>query len=1200
MTLILDDADGKEDAMIWDICYHVFFDQACHERLLQQATKLHGLAASLDTWRAGEYGKLIRFCDRGTLSRVAGIWAFYMSAASAEKRTWMRERFRAICEIRKKVKRLSDSTIVLSGMRSATPVSLKAMDDLNELYRHFWRHGSTHLDQAVLFGAKYPNPTVFSPDPSVAMHYATDPLLGFHLAIAYIPLTAESPLYQARGRAGGKPSLDDVVAAARAEFWAWCRSFRRHAAGAERGMLTLRFFAGEATAFAHTLQNRRTTGSATTASWYRSRNLTMEPLALVEDDYGGDGPAAPVSFDVIDTSNLLDHVGALNLLVACSPLLKPDAASALHTETMVGRGLGSPQELLDELLCGHFPTVSLLLGLFPVEYWTDTSPTSTGDERLLDNFLSSHNMEESKQLFSRITWKRPPCGSCARIEPLRMREAELASLLYRIYLNMFPGEDLARLWPSIKFELTSGMATVSLPTYTRLGFISFLRLVRSRVVADWDKTMNILLELIENDGTLLTGRNFLQEMYLYLHHFNVYTVNALKHCPKTMAKELSAALQDPARTGGLLGWENMPPSLCVTLKIPRPALKVLVETNPEERGTIPLECIIESSSGTLTPLGRWQNTFASVQVCFGKLTTSGARFGNGFKTYVSEDPEGWHGHSPLLASFMVPSWVLLLEPRSAAVALCLKSTPYTASKFARRLNLQLSLFRTTLSDVDHVYISKDLPNKAGRAAVPGFAKDDIAPPGTEESGVKTAMSAATDPTGTRIVSLTARLDILSDALRSALSGGCSVQTVVPSPCVVTVTLNTTPFRVVFPLPVVTTTLKTRIARRSSYIEIVAQAVTDPSEQVSAALTAPTILARPAPDIPPTPVPWTMPRVNLRTLPVIDAGAITDPDWLGVHLRQMFTAYDVLMQSTPSTSTSNSSSTSPSMVARNAVRELLQTAFTELASHQNNRPRPIFSFPVNTTNPGDSVPLTMAIIPSTLRLDPSSRTVLLDSALLPMTTTVVGALESAGFFAALRARKVESLVSRLPPSTTQEVDNVAAAATWRALVRAWTERCREWAHRPDCRYYRVGPGQGEEGWAAATASVGIDEMTNVVCGCGTGVFPAAGFEVDVPMWETVKGFCVRAAISPLFPGGLSDEAVLAHTLRRLVSGTSEDGAGVEAARRGERSGCHACGSEQSKNGGDLKHCAKCAKARYCGRACQRADWKRHKPECTSKK
>jgi hypothetical protein len=92
----------------------------------------------------------------------------------------------------------------------------------------------------------------------------------------------------------------------------------------------------------------------------------MEPLVLNKEDFGPEG-SAPTSFTIIDTSNLIAHIGALNLLVAISPLLAGDVSASLYTEILVKRG-ESHQELIDNLLCGHLLTISLLLDLFLVDY----------------------------------------------------------------------------------------------------------------------------------------------------------------------------------------------------------------------------------------------------------------------------------------------------------------------------------------------------------------------------------------------------------------------------------------------------------------------------------------------------------------------------------------------------------------------------------------------------------------------------------------------------------------------------------------------------------------------------------------------------------------------------------------------------------------------------------------------------------------
>lgn len=108
----------------------------------------------------------------------------------------------------------------------------------------------------------------------------------------------------------------------------------------------------------------------------------MLPLHLNEAGYGTSG-VAPVSVNVIDTSNLIDHLGAMNILVATSPLLRGDQSSTLYTEVLVRQG-DSNTEHFKSILCGDLATVSFLIGLSPTEYWMNTASTSAADENLMD------------------------------------------------------------------------------------------------------------------------------------------------------------------------------------------------------------------------------------------------------------------------------------------------------------------------------------------------------------------------------------------------------------------------------------------------------------------------------------------------------------------------------------------------------------------------------------------------------------------------------------------------------------------------------------------------------------------------------------------------------------------------------------------------------------------------------------------------
>ncbi|KAL2195570.1 hypothetical protein P885DRAFT_70208 [Corynascus similis CBS 632.67] len=996
LTLIVDDSNDQRNNDNWDIYYNVFIDKTCHDRLQKQAKKLHGLAASLEAWREGDYGNLVTFCDRGTLARVAE----------------MKKTFKTVIETRKQKRR--DTGLTVSGVRSATPAGMLAGLELNELHQHFWKHGTMYMDHALRSSATYANPLFVSPDSTVKLHYATDPLLGFHLSTAYIPLAHNSQRSQGLP---GVPKPEAAVAAARAEFLAWSTTFKTR--GQEN--VRLRFFAGDAISFCHTLQHRHVTGFERSAHWYRSRHTTLEPLVLVEDDYGTDG-AAPVSFNVIDTSNLIDHVGGLNLLVATSPLLDGHASSSLYTETLVQR-TRSQREQLDQLLGGHLPTSSLLLGLFPVEYWTNTCYSSIDDEQLMRFFLCTQGSHGSGHLAIRPhTWS---VLSMASINPESTWHA-------------------------------------SLPTYTRANFVSFL-----------DRAIDILLARIECNSTLLTGRHYMQVLYLYMHLLDIRS-----------------------GTPSVAHWQNMPPSVCITLKLPRSALQVLTEPDPSTVGNLPVHGMVRDSSDGL--MG-WEDHFAAVQLGFGSLSIEGVPFSNTFKLSITEDHKGWHGNCPLFVSFRVPSWLLLLQPQTAIVGFCIQNTPLTAGRFAHQLGLHLSIFKTNLGDTDNVYISKNLPNQTGTIAVPAFDEEAFASSTPEPVETKITITAITNPNTARIAFMTARLDVSSRILRSALLGSCPVQITPTSPCAFTVTVNETPITVTFLVPVVAESLKKRIARTSAYIELTALIIPVPAVYPSATFTSPLLFPNsPQNTNSPVPILWNNPQICLSTAPII---SFSDPKalaFLSAHTDQMFSAREARVCSNPFLL---DATTQPERT-HIALKESLYVLFMQFPGLDSKR---------NQTSP---------------RREP----------IFAIYNPITGAC-----------------------AVTEVVEGSAA---------------------------RVG------GAVSYRAPVSVEVGEEIVCGCGKGVFPVE-WEVDVPMWEVVKSYCVRAVISPLFANAVVEDVMTDVETLGLKLDREEEGKGDWV------TGCRNCGREKSREGGELKACAKCRKVMYCGRTCQRADWKRHKKDCIAK-
>ncbi|KAL2018682.1 hypothetical protein VTK56DRAFT_517 [Thermocarpiscus australiensis] len=122
ITLIPDDTDGKQNANNWGVYYHSYLNSVCHKLLYEQAQKLHGQVASLEDWRSSKHGKVIRFCNRGTLARAAEVWAFYVSMASEEKRGWLTAKLEAAVEARKRT--TSDGDFTLTSPGSASPAAI--------------------------------------------------------------------------------------------------------------------------------------------------------------------------------------------------------------------------------------------------------------------------------------------------------------------------------------------------------------------------------------------------------------------------------------------------------------------------------------------------------------------------------------------------------------------------------------------------------------------------------------------------------------------------------------------------------------------------------------------------------------------------------------------------------------------------------------------------------------------------------------------------------------------------------------------------------------------------------------------------------------------------------------------------------------------------------------------------------------------
>jgi hypothetical protein len=360
LTLIADDKDSSLSQLLWNIYYHVFLNKGAMEVLQTHVKSLLKHSQSLQNWNAGPYSSLIRFYDKGTFQAVVKLWKLYATDVSSQQeyaaiQTLLKNQWKAAQTHQKQ----RTSRFVLDSVSSAAPALAPAFADADKLYRTFWDTGTCIHDRKISKDFTIANPMFGCLRSGLILHYGQNSLNGYHLAPAYTQVTAESPLSPSVASKLWSTS-SPAFKIAFEQFVAWSVAYRQ-----KLDHFTIRFVEADAVAFSNVLQHQRTHNSSRDAHWYRDP-WTFEVLALDNNVYSQPNPA-PTIFNVIDTSNLVDHLGSLNVLTAVAPLLEHIFSATLRTEIMVPRDANVATSA-EKLLCGDLPIVGSLLGLKPTQY----------------------------------------------------------------------------------------------------------------------------------------------------------------------------------------------------------------------------------------------------------------------------------------------------------------------------------------------------------------------------------------------------------------------------------------------------------------------------------------------------------------------------------------------------------------------------------------------------------------------------------------------------------------------------------------------------------------------------------------------------------------------------------------------------------------------------------------------------------------
>ncbi|CAG8905060.1 unnamed protein product [Penicillium nalgiovense] len=629
-SLIVDNASS---ASIWKIFYHFFVTNADIAILKSQTDKLLSNSETPEIWSCSKYGGFIKFLSQDTLFRLRAFWKQYSSMAGLDADKAASFEGDAREEIQKTLKRNHEEDVIfLRGVRSATVHWARAMPVLSSCFRKFWETGvvagnATDLHDLGEGGYGRLNPLFAlssAPTGKFAVHYGSDPLLAFHLASAFDDETCSE---QGLGT--------KIVALAKFQFSEWCTALKSDAL---RLCYELQVSQSKANLIPKLVR-------AYTSPW-SSTELKLLDL---------NGPLERRLFDIIETSNLVDHVGMLNVL--------------LH----LLRAAEDITAALPALLCSDVAAISLILGLSPSVHLIPYTASAAGLEEVL-GLTASENTGRQSQYHMEISWRVPSFGDsiqahdCSAFYQLAYQFDQLARYFFKLYLTMFSCEDMGSMMESMMRRSRSPLS-VDLRHYNRTTFVILLSLTKKRVQTDWTSFMTCLLGMIQADRQLLVG------------------ATVFRLCPPHRVVRTPYGRPRACLAGtGLLGREGAPPIVYLALTVPRQKLDIFME-DKDPRGTPGLYVSVWDVEQ------RFDNSFFAIQCFFGQLKD---RSVDNSICDVIPDHHGWRGVADLIVTCAVPTWSLLLGPREGIrIALTVSSAPSTCH-YIPKLGIRMAIFECGL------------------------------------------------------------------------------------------------------------------------------------------------------------------------------------------------------------------------------------------------------------------------------------------------------------------------------------------------------------------------------------------------------------------------------------------------------------------------------------------------------------------------
>ncbi|KAH6899519.1 hypothetical protein BKA70DRAFT_735204 [Coprinopsis sp. MPI-PUGE-AT-0042] len=1114
LTMILDD---KPLSLLWNTFFHFRIEKKTSSALIAQCNKLIEMSATSDSWRASEYGQMLRMCTKYTLSELRRHWTLY-----ANMRDLPEEQLKDLNATYKRFSADNAQRNPRTIYRSTGPLIPQAASVSLGSFANFWKTGTTFTDARRIADATEINPTlVYSlGDEVTSFHYGTDPLIPFHLA----PILAN---------AKRTLSLADITEACREQFKSWCNAYRM--SKTSKFPPAIRLFVGDANAVSHALRAYNSTGThmlGVPADQWKTTLISLDP----EEYINGEGhDCAPSSFNVIHTSNLVDHIGLLNVLISSVPLLSPSPFSTIYSESLLFLGKDATKEFTESLKA-DITVVGLLTGVVPVDYLCGFSSRSNTHELLLqDKYepLKSRKKakgkgkeDNSRQQFHQMTtWKMTTSGDRVIADRLgsvlsQSYDAhQLGTLLYDVYQEIFGQETTSKLFEANKDNPVRALSASSLAHYTRETFVYLLKIVRMRTEADaeqWGRVMERFIALQLGDWHIKSMDTV---------HYQDFCGQLLRHgVHRQPFFNLGAS-----KTGPFSSWAKVPELVRIVMNIPRHKLAILEHGKAEEIGTPFLYCSIFGPTSL--------NIFSSVHAAFGTVSKAGTK--SNPSVVFEEAMRGWKGTSPLVVSFVAPSWLLVdKDPyQSLSVSFSIRDTPAAAKTFVPKLGTFLRIFSAKLMDENHVFVLPESPLPSRYSLPAPITKNkpesvDV-PPGPTiyaQLGFSSDAFISLDEQCELVTVMTVRISLTDSetlALFGAEGGNAVPEINQISACVIRLSIAGKHQDLAFPFPIQGSANRMRLARKSKYIEVIVPPSRSFLPEGMKLNPYPVISAQGVGQ------PWSIHRLNLEKLPILNQNAINVANWFNIHIGSTLSSREHSMR--------KKNKQDAIMYVKDTINSMFTGAAGTQQKGQSKRYR-LFCLRDEKTNNSDTI-----FFINCIRFDLASHTLVCDAYVLPLTPRFVESV-SQPFGQLIHKSDMANI-----PVYEGEMES------WKQLLPALVERCRtSWTHRPNCEY-------------KAKNMIPLTELMeeNPLCSCGTGK-NVEGMQ-KVELWKPFAPYVTRIALSPLF----------------AVSYLETVGRSPEARK------CARC---RKKGNPHLKECSACQQVRYCSPDCQKADWKRHKPRC----